>query len=131
MIPDTGSPSARSPVEVVLDDAPRMNLLGLLMRGLLVTNLAEPRLAARAAGLRGAIQVTAGRMGASLTFEGARIVVSTRPASGPRARVAGDMVALLDVVARRALLGPVLTGKVRLGGNPFFLLRLLPLIRTR
>jgi hypothetical protein len=119
-----------SPIPVVLDDAPRMNLLGLLMRGLLVTNLAEPRLAARAARLKGTVEVAAGRMVANLAFEGPRIVIRTGPAERARARVAGDMVALLDVVTRRALVGPVLSGKVRLGGNLFFLLRLLPLIRT-
>lgn len=124
------TPEARSPFDVVLDDAPRMNLLGLLLRGLLVTNLAEPRLAVRAAGLKGTVEVAAGRMVANLAFEGSRVVIRTGPAERARARVAGDMVALLDVVARRALVGPVVSGKIRLGGNLFFLLRLLPLLRT-
>jgi len=118
-------------VDVVLHDAPRMNLLGLLMRGLLTANLAEPHLAARAERLRGTVEVAAGRMVAHLAFGPRGIVIRNGPADDARARVSGDMVALLDVVTRRALVSPVLRGQVRLGGNPFFLLRLLPLIRTR
>ena len=118
-------------IDVVLHDPTRANLLGLLLRGLLVANLAEARLAARAARLTGCVEVAAGRMVAHVSFEGRRVVVWSRPADQARARVGGDMVALLDVVARRALIGPVVRGKVRLSGNPFFLLRLLPLVRAR
>ena len=123
---------AKAPdVDVVLHDAPRANLLALLVRGLLVAGVTDPALARRARGLRGEVEVAAGRMVATLAFEGARVVVRSGPAQAPRARVSGDVTALLDVVARRALAQPVLAGRVRLGGNLAFLLRVLPLVRSR
>ena len=107
-----------------------MNLIGLMMRGLLEENLAKPHNRKKAAGLRGAVRVQAGDMVVVLDFhpDGLRIRL---PSEGDRfrARVRGGMTDLLGVVNGR-LVGPVLSGGVRIGGNPFFLLGMLPLIRS-
>ena len=117
----------------------RMNLLGLLMRGLLATNLERPELRLRAEKLRGHVAVRAGDMQVTLSFgaDGVHIhspdtdADATVGSGGPRARVRGDMKALLGVVTGAGMVGPVLTGRIRIGGNPFLLLRVLPLIRAR
>ncbi|MBI4952232.1 MAG: SCP2 sterol-binding domain-containing protein [Myxococcales bacterium] len=115
---------------VRLHEPERMNLLGLLMRGLLSANLEDPGLRARALALRGSIDVRAGDMHVTLRFaaEGVHIAADGTSAN---ARVSGDMKSLLGVVTGAGMIGPVLRGRVRIGGNPFLLLRVLPLIRAR
>ncbi|MBM4372562.1 MAG: hypothetical protein FJ098_12955 [Deltaproteobacteria bacterium] len=117
-------------VQVCMEAPERMNLMGLMMKGLLEAALARPGMGERASGLRGAVRVQAGAMVVVLDFTqaGPRI---RGPAEGERyrARVSGAMTPLLRVVTGH-LLGPVLSGGVRIGGNPFFLLSVLPLIRA-
>jgi len=119
-----------TPFPVIVEDPEHMNLIGLMMRGLLEENLARPSNRRKAEGLRGAVRVQAGDMAVVLDFtsEGLRI---RRPGEGDRyrARVRGGMTDLLGVVSGRVF-GPVLTGRVRAAGNPFFLLSVLPLIRA-
>ncbi|MBI4952448.1 MAG: SCP2 sterol-binding domain-containing protein [Myxococcales bacterium] len=122
--------AARAAELVILHEPERMNLLGLLMRGLLAANLEEPALRARALGLRASIHVRAGDMHVTLRFAEDGVHISAG-AEASNARVSGDMKALLGVVTGAGMIGPVLRGRVRIGGNPFLLLRVLPLIRAR
>ena len=119
-----------TPVPVVVDNPEHMNLIGLMMRGLLEENLAKPQNRKKADGIRGAVRVQAGDMAVVLDF-GAEALRIRMPAEGDKykARVSGGMTELLGVVNGK-LFGPVLTARVRIGGNPFFLLGMLPLIRS-
>ena len=121
---------SETPFPVVVTDPEHMNLIGLMMRGLLVENLAKPPNRKKAEGLRGAVRVQAGGMAVVLDFTSEGLEIRM-PAGGDRyrARVSGGMTDLLGVVNGR-LFGPVLSARVRVGGNPFFLLGMLPLIRS-
>jgi hypothetical protein len=114
---------------VIIEDPEHMSILGLLMRGLLETNLARPANAARAARLDGDVAVRAGSMGVTLRFGGGRVVILRDPGSKPRARVQGDMASLLTLVTGGGMAAPVLSRRVRVGGNLLMLLKMLPLIR--
>jgi hypothetical protein len=119
-----------TPFPVVVEAPEHMNLIGLMMRGLLEENLAKPRSRARARGLRGAVRVQAGGMAVVLDFDAGGLTIRMpREGERYRARVRGGMTDLLGVVNGR-LFGPVLSARVRIGGNPFFLLGMLPLIRS-
>jgi len=119
-----------TPFPVVVDDPEHMNLIGLMMRGLLEENLAKPPNRRRADGLRGAVRVQAGAMVVVLDFTSEGLTIRMPgEADHYKARVRGGMTDLLGVVNGR-LIGPVLSARVRVGGNPFFLLRMLPLIRS-
>ncbi len=120
-----------TPYPVVVDDPEHMNLIGLMMRGLLEENLAKPPIRKKADGIRGAVRVQAGDMAVVLDFTPDCLRIRM-PVEGERykARVGGGMTDLLGVVNGR-LFGPVLTARVRIGGNPFFLLGMLPLIRSK
>jgi hypothetical protein len=117
------------PVEI---DAPaRANLMVLLMHGILERNLQIPDKAARARRLRGDIRVKAGRMTATLSFHGGGVILySGVRERRPRASVRGDMVTLLGVVTGHGVVVPFLRGRVGIGGNPFVLLSVLPLITS-
>ena len=83
----------------------------------------------RVRGLRGDIEVGAGDMAVTLRFSEGTLTIISGTVEKPRARVAGDMSALLGIVGGGGLVGPVLSGAVRIGGNPFVLLKLLPLMK--
>jgi len=106
-----------------------MSLLGLMIGEVLRLNLADPKLQARAVRLDGDVHVAAGDMRVTLRFAGGRVKVLSGASDRPRASVAGNMPDLLGVVTGQHLVSPVVTGRIRLGGNPFYLLRMLPLIR--
>jgi hypothetical protein len=113
----------------VLENAERQSLLGLLVHSVIAANLADDGVARRVAGLTGEVEVAAGDMTITLDFRDGRVAVRPGPAQAPRARVRGDMAALLGVVLGGGLVGPFLAGAIRIGGNPFVLLKLLPLLK--
>jgi len=122
-------------MEIVrLKDPKHMNVLGLLLQGFLHSVLQDPALAARAKALRGCIWLRAGMMWASLCFDGQGIEIVRGKTDERRAAVEGDMHVLLGVVTSSGLRGLLsmaglwLRGKLRLAGNLFFLLRLLPIL---
>ena len=107
-----------------------MNLMGLLMRGLLEAALRNDRIRRRARKLRGDVRIVAGTMSVTLRFTKEQIVLLTDTSMPPRATVRGGMKPLLELVAGEGLVRPVLSRKVRVGGNLLLLLRMLPLIRA-
>jgi len=116
-------------MNVRVEDPERMNLMGLLMRGLLETSLKSAAGQRAARKLRGDVRVNAGTMGVTLSFTENEIVLRGGESGKPRAYVRGEMKPLLEMVAGGSLVGPVLRRKVKVGGNLLMLLRLLPLIR--
>jgi hypothetical protein len=114
---------------VTIDSPERMNLLGLLLRGLLEEKLKVDRHARQVQRIEGDVQVVAGTMAVTLRFERERILILAGNSGKPRARIRGTMESLLQIVTRQRLVRPVLCGRVRLSGNPLWMLRLLPLLR--
>ncbi len=115
---------------VVIDDAPRMNLLGLLLGSIIERQAQQEPARKRLARLRGALVVKAGEMSITLSFADGRVTVSRGAAKAPRAVVEGSMQALMNVALGGGLVGPWLAGRLRTRGNPLLLLKVLPLMRT-
>lgn len=115
---------------VRVDQPERMNILGLLMQGLLTETLKQAPNSRKAGRMRGDVFVQAGQMGVTLRFDGSGIVIIKGASDRPRARVRGGMTDLLAMVTGAGVIAPVLAGRVRISGNPFFLLRMLPLIQA-
>jgi hypothetical protein len=72
------------------------------------------------------VAVRAGMMAVTLRFAPGRCTVLLGASPNARASVNGAMSSLLDVVLRRRMVRAFLTGRIRIGGNPFFLLKILP-----
>ncbi|MBZ0136295.1 MAG: SCP2 sterol-binding domain-containing protein [Planctomycetes bacterium] len=123
------SDSLEAPV-VHIETPERMNLMGLLMRGLLEAALRDNRVRRRARRLRGDVRIVAGTMSVTLRFTKEQILLLANVTTPARATVRGEMKPLLEVVAGESLVRPVLSRKVRVGGNLLLLLRMLPLIRA-
>jgi hypothetical protein len=105
----------------------RMNLLGLLLRGLL-----ERRLARRPTRLRGEVVLGAGEMRVTVRFIGGGVELTRDPpARRAVASVLGTPAALLDLARGRGLLRAWLRGLLHARGRPLALLRLFLLFRER
>lgn len=117
-------------VRVVLDQPERQTLLGLLMKGMIEANLASGAHDDSLRGVEGDIEVRAGDMVATLRLGKGVVTILAGPAEKARARVKGDMAAFLGVASGGGLVGPLLRGEIGFGGNPFLLLKLLPLIKA-
>ncbi len=116
-------------MEIVrLRNPEQMNVLGLLMCGFLGDALKDPALARRARGMRGDVWLRAGLMWITLSFDGQGIEVVRGKTDQRRAAVEGEMDSLLGVVTGAGMVGPFLAGQIKIGGNPLFLLRMLPLL---
>ena len=121
------------PAEVTFDMESRdeMSLLGLMLGEVVEKNLAHPKGAALARQLHGAIGVRAGGMAVTIRFERGRVAVARGLDPATKARVKGSLDALLQVSLGRGAVRSFLAGEIGFGGNPFFLLKALPLLRVR
>lgn len=118
---------------VTIEQAPRMNLLGLMLGQLLERNLARPELAARAAKIAGSVAVQVGEMGVTLGFDQGRVTVTRGAREGATARVSGAMPDLLALALGGpggGLLGLWLSGRLRTRGSLLLLLKLKPLLQA-
>jgi len=113
---------------VIIDDPPRMNLLGLILANIIERNLSQPLLLERFQKLSGSLNVQAREMRVSLTFEGGKLVVSRDMAETPRAAVSGGLDSLMNLSLGGGMVGPWLTGRLKTRGNLFFLLKIKPLL---
>lgn len=115
---------------VRLEEPEKMSILGLLMQGLLSNNLADEGKYARACSMSGDILVQAAKMSVTLRFADGVLTIIRGDAGQARAKVAGSMGSLLGVVTGDGVVRPFLSGKLKIGGNPFVLLKMLPLIQS-
>lgn len=113
---------------VRLKQPKQMNVLGLLMHGYLRAALRDPSLADRARGMQGNVWLRAGPMWTTLCFDGQGIEIVRGKTPERRSAVEGEMDALLGVVTGAGMVGPFLAGRIRIGGNPLFLLKMLPIL---
>ena len=111
-------------MQVQVEDIDEMNLLGLFMKAAL-----EDRVhAVESAGLNGDIALSAGEMSVTMSFSPERVVIR-KGMERPRAHLKGS---LEDVIAlgRGKVASRVLTGRVRVSGNPVAALPLAKVFRS-
>lgn len=115
---------------LTINDRDRMNLLGLMLGGVVESNLASPRGAALASRLSGALGITAGKMSITLRFKSGEVTVSRGLESSLTSQVRGSLNSLLEISLGRSPISAFLAGDVSFKGNPFFLFKLVPLLRS-
>jgi hypothetical protein len=121
--------------QVSIVHAEHINLAGLLFAGFLRKQLNSPKLARKASRIRGAFGVRVGRMEITLTFTADGIQISKGIAPKTRARIGGAMEEMIALVSGSgSTIGAiiaVLEGRITIRGNPFALLRLLPIMLNK
>ncbi len=115
---------------VELSGPGRVPLLGLLLANLLERAIRRPGLAAKCRRIEGAVRVRAGRMSVYLVFQDGRILVTPSFEGRPRAELQGDLQTLAQVALGSSPVWAYLRGRIRVRGSLFFLLKLLPLVRS-
>jgi hypothetical protein len=115
---------------LVVHDIERMSLLGLMLAGVIRNNLATAQGAAVARRLKGSLGVTAGRMKITLRFAPDGVHLTRGHEMDLTARVRGSLDGLLQVSLGRGPIKAFLAGEVSFSGNPFFVLKVLPLMRV-
>jgi hypothetical protein len=116
---------------VRVEDPEHMNLLGLLLQGFLSQQLAAPKLERKARRLKGDFGVQVADMAVTLSFSPQGLVVRNGLAPRVRATVRGSMKEMMPLVVEGGLIPAViavLEGRIRISGNPFALLGLMPLL---
>ena len=117
-------------MEVVLEKPESMNLLGLILKLLLEGNLQDPDMVAKARGTKGNLRLGAGPMKITLVFEGERLTIKRDWDTPSRAKCAASLDTFLAIGLGGNPVIPFLQGKVRIGGNLFWLLLLMPLFQV-
>lgn len=107
-----------------------MNLLGYILRALIERNLETPRGAKAFSRMKGRVMVGASAMRVTLEFSGDELVMRVGDQPKADARVHGSMDALLGVALGHGMVGPVLSGKLKVGGKAWRLLRMLKLMQA-
>ena len=80
--------------------------------------------------MKGTVLVGASKMKVTMDFTGEDLVMSVGKKGKPGARVAGSMDTLLGVALGKGMVGPVLSGKLKIGGKAWRLLRMLKLMKA-
>lgn len=113
-------------MDVKLNDPSRAHLMGFFVRSLLERRLKDPQVARHAAAIQGTFSLEGSGMKAVLAFAptGVEITCGDAPAD---AGVQGELSTLLGVCLGKGYILPLLTGRLRLRGNP---IRLLPLLKV-
>ena len=116
--------------QVVLKDPESMNLMGLFLKTILERNMENASKAAVIQNMRATIDVKGGKMGVSLIIDRGTITIERGSPQRSNSRIAGTLDSMLSICTGGSYVAPVLSGKVKIGGNPFLLLRLLSLLRV-
>lgn len=115
---------------VAVEEPQRMNLLGLLLANVMERALEDPKAQRKCVPLKGGVQVRAGRMEVRLKFNEGRVEVLRGSDDRPRASVSGDLTTLADVTLGGGVVRHYLRRRLKVGGNLYFLLKTLPLLRV-
>jgi SCP-2 sterol transfer family protein len=116
--------------KVVFKTPGEMNLVGYLLRSLIDRNLQTEKGARVLAKMKGTVLVGASDMRITLDFSGEDLVIAVGEQGKADARVCGNMDALLGVALGHGMVGPVLSGKLKVGGKVWRLLKMLKLLKV-
>lgn len=111
---------------VKLSASGRMNLAGYFLRNILERSISQAnkhRIQINDAN----VLITVSSMKITVRFKGEEIEILQGEVPPIHASVKGGMTAFLQAYARKKYLVPILTGRLRIGGN---VLKLIPLLRS-
>jgi hypothetical protein len=114
--------------KVVFKKPGEMNLLGYILRSLVERNLETESGARVLKKMNRTVLVGASDMRITLDFSGADLVMAVGQEERTDARVSGSMDTLLGVSLGKGMVWPVMTGKLKVGGKVWRLLRMLKLL---
>ena len=116
--------------KVVFRPPDEMNLLGYILRSVIDRNLQSPTGQRTFQKMKGRVLVGASQMKVTLDFDGDDLQMSVGEQGKAQARVQGSMDTMLGVSLGKGMIGPVLSGRLKVGGRVWRLLRMLKLLNA-
>ena len=116
--------------QVVFRPPDEMNLLGYILRSLFDRNLKTPPGEQAFRKMKGRVLVGASEMKVTLDFDGDDLQIAVGESDKAQTRVRGSMDTLLGVALGKGMVGPVLAGRLKVGGRVWRLLRMLKLLKA-
>ncbi len=118
-------------MEVVLENPESINLLGLILKMIIERNLKQGMMEDLVKNTRGNLALGAGPMKATLKFEGERVVIARDWLTPARAKCSASLDTFLGIGLGKNPVLPFLMGKISLGGNLLWLLKLMPVFQVK
>jgi putative sterol carrier protein len=118
-------------VEVIVENPETINLLGLILKMIIERNLKQGMMEELVKNTRGNLRLGAGLMKATLKFEGERVVIARDWLVPARAKVAASLDTFLGIGLGKNPFVPFFLGKISLGGNLLWLLKLMPVFQVK
>ncbi len=116
--------------QLIYEDKAKMHLAGLMIGNVISANLEDSRKSALAKKLKGDVCVLVGKMKMTVRFDRHNVTLLTRLQPKYKAMVKGSLDAMLQVSLGKGALTAFFEGDITFRGNPFFLMKMLPLIRV-
>ena len=111
--------------ELIMTDPESMNIMGLILKHLIEQNLKDASNAAAAQKMNCVIAMRGGKMGITITFRSGTITIERGTPTRANSRISGSLNTFLQVAVTRNFISPLLSGKIRISGNPLPLLKLM------
>lgn len=116
--------------EIIVEDPENMNLLGLILKTLLDINLQDKKKLSAIKNFKGTFSIQGAKMQTSILIDKGQVTIKKGLLPKASATIKGKLDAFLKMGTGEALITPVLTGKVRVWGNPFALLKLIKILKV-
>lgn len=115
-------------MQIQLHEPERVSLVAFFLRDLLQNRLAHQRARNIAQSLDAKVAFIASGMQITLQFDGTSVFILPGKPPQANATISGELNELLDVALGANYLPPLLTGKIKIAGNLFILLKLLKVL---
>ncbi|MEW6203172.1 MAG: SCP2 sterol-binding domain-containing protein [bacterium] len=111
--------------ELIIKEPESMNIMGLILKHLMEQNLKDAGKAEAARKMNCVIAMRGGKMGVTITFRSGTITIERGTPPRANSRINGSLNTFLQVAVSKNYISPLLSGKIRISGNPFPLLKLI------
>lgn len=113
-------------VFIEVQDENKANLLTLVLAKILRDKISlYPIIAKKVVKIKGILSIKASEMWATIVFDKGKIRLSCYEHKNPDAKVISSLPSLVSINKKLSLLSSLMRGKIKIQGNPLFLLRVL------
>lgn len=116
-------------MQIQLHEPERLSLVAFFLRDLLQNRLEREQVREIAQSLNAKVAFIASGMEITLRFDGAAVVILPGKQDQANATISGELNELLDVALGANYIPLLLTGKIKIAGNLFVLVKLLKVMR--
>ncbi len=118
-------------VKVVVEDPEHLPLAGMMVKTILERNAGDPKISRVMESLEGDVALSASQMQIGLYFTSQEVRLSPQIPSAPKAALSAPLDAFLNLALRKRLIPTVASRRIKVKGDPMFLLKLARILRIK